>query len=60
MPVRQPKRRVVELRGARSGMLRDMEELISIKREEEGVLHGEIVRRNETLAEAFFVGLQNS
>jgi hypothetical protein len=49
VPVRQPKRRVVGLRGARRGMLRDMEELISIKREEEGVLHGEIVRRNEVL-----------
>ena len=49
MPVRQPKRRVVGLKGARRGMLRDMEELISIKREEEGVLNGEIVRRNEVL-----------
>ena len=49
VPVRQPKRRVVGLKGARRGMLRDMEELISIKREEEGVLNGEIVRRNEVL-----------
>jgi hypothetical protein len=49
VPVRQPKRRVVGLRGARRGLLKDMGELIAVKREEEGVLIGEIGRRNEVL-----------
>jgi hypothetical protein len=49
VPVRQPKRRAVGLRGARRGLLRDMRELIAIKQEEEGVLSSEIRRRNEVL-----------
>ena len=49
VPVRQPKRRTVGLRGARRGLLRDMGQLIDVKREEEGVLIGEIGRRNEVL-----------
>jgi hypothetical protein len=49
VPVRQPRRRVVSLRGARRGLLNDMEELIAVKREEGGVLIGEIGRRNEVL-----------
>jgi hypothetical protein len=49
VPVRQPKRRVVGLRGARKGLLRDMGELAAVKREEVGVLMGEIGRREEVL-----------
>ncbi|KAE9366974.1 hypothetical protein N431DRAFT_429735 [Stipitochalara longipes BDJ] len=49
VPVRQPKRRTVGLRGARRGLLRDMGDLIAVKREEEAVLIGEIGRRNEAL-----------
>lgn len=50
VPVRQPKKKVVGLRGARRGLLRDMQELASIKREEESVLSVEIERRDESLA----------
>ncbi|KAH7327201.1 hypothetical protein BKA65DRAFT_64112 [Rhexocercosporidium sp. MPI-PUGE-AT-0058] len=49
VPVRQPKRKVVGLRGARRGLLRDMEELVAVKREEVGVLKGEIGRREVVL-----------
>lgn len=49
VPVRQPKRRVVGLRGARRGLLKDMGELVAVKREEVGVLMGEIGRREEVL-----------
>ncbi|KAK0113604.1 hypothetical protein ONS95_013849 [Cadophora gregata] len=49
MPVRQPKRKVVGLRGARRGLLRDMEELVAVKKEEVGVLTGEVERREVVL-----------
>ncbi len=49
VPIRQPRRRIVGLRGARRGLLKDMGELIAVKREEGGVLVGEIGRRNEVL-----------
>jgi len=48
-PVRQPKRKVVGLRGARRGLLRDIGELVAIKSEEAGVLDNEIGRREEVL-----------
>ncbi|KAN0091988.1 hypothetical protein V8E51_017835 [Hyaloscypha variabilis] len=49
VPVRQPKRRTVGLRGARRGLLRDMGDLIAVKGEEEAVLAGQIARRDEIL-----------
>ncbi|KAL5327677.1 hypothetical protein ACEPPN_005378 [Leptodophora sp. 'Broadleaf-Isolate-01'] len=49
VPVRQPKRKIVGLRGARRGLLRDMEELVAVKREEVGILNGEIGRREVVL-----------
>ncbi|KAH7379718.1 hypothetical protein BKA64DRAFT_749893 [Cadophora sp. MPI-SDFR-AT-0126] len=49
VPVRQPKRKVIGLRGARRGLLRDMEELVAVKREEMGILNGEIERRDVVL-----------
>lgn len=49
VPVRQPKRRVVGLRGARRGLLRDMGKLIAVKREEEGLLTAEVERRSKVL-----------
>jgi len=49
VPVRQPKRRVVGLMGARRGLLKDMGELVAVKREEVGVLVVEIRRREEVL-----------
>ncbi|CZT10948.1 uncharacterized protein RAG0_15262 [Rhynchosporium agropyri] len=49
VPVRQPKKKVVGLRGARRGLLRDMEELVSIKKEEVGILEAEVERRKVVL-----------
>lgn len=49
VPVRQPKRKIIGLRGARRGLLRDMEELVAVKREEVGILSGEIERREVVL-----------
>lgn len=49
VPIRQPRRMFVGLRGARRGLLKDMGKLIAVKREEGGVLVGEIGRRNEVL-----------
>ncbi|PVH88153.1 hypothetical protein DL98DRAFT_509638 [Cadophora sp. DSE1049] len=49
IPVRQPKRKIIGLRGARRGLLRDMEELVAVKREEVGILNGEIERREVVL-----------
>ncbi|TVY31814.1 hypothetical protein LOCC1_G008351, partial [Lachnellula occidentalis] len=51
VPVRQPKRKAVGLKGARRGLLRDMGELVGIKSEEVGILDEEIERRNEVLAQ---------
>jgi hypothetical protein len=49
MPVRQPKRKVLSLRGARRGLLRDMGGLVAIKNEEKQVLEAEIARREDVL-----------
>jgi hypothetical protein len=49
VPVRQPKRRVVGLRGARRGLLCDMGELVAVKAEETNVLNSDISRREEIL-----------
>jgi DNA repair exonuclease SbcCD ATPase subunit len=49
VPVRQPKRRVVGLRGARRGLLRDMGGLVAVKAEETNVLNSDISRREEAL-----------
>ncbi|KAL2061335.1 hypothetical protein VTL71DRAFT_7608 [Oculimacula yallundae] len=49
VPVRQPKRKVVGLRGARRGLLRDMQELVGVKGEEVRVLEGEVERRKIVL-----------
>ena len=54
VPVRQPKRKAVGLRSARRGLLKDMEELIGLKSEEERVLEGEIGRRNDALRRVDF------
>ena len=48
-PVRQPKGKVVGLRGARRGLFRDMEQLVAVKSEEERVLSAEIERREDVL-----------
>jgi hypothetical protein len=49
VPVRQPKRMVVGLKGARRGLLRDMGELVAVKKEEVEILMGEIGQREEVL-----------
>jgi hypothetical protein len=49
VPVRQPKRKVLGLRGARRGLGRDMGALIAVKAEEGAILDGEIQRREEVL-----------
>ncbi|TVY52093.1 hypothetical protein LSUE1_G010389, partial [Lachnellula suecica] len=49
VPVRQPKRRPVGLRGARRGLLRDMGELAVLKTEGLHILDDEIVRREDIL-----------
>ncbi|CAG8971426.1 hypothetical protein HYALB_00002008 [Hymenoscyphus albidus] len=49
VPVRQPKKKVVGLRSARRGLLRDMGELVGVKDEESGILDVEIERRDKVL-----------
>jgi len=49
MPVRQPKRKPLGLKGARRGLLRDMGDLAAIKGEEITILSEEIERRDEVL-----------
>ncbi|RDL33582.1 uncharacterized protein BP5553_07950 [Venustampulla echinocandica] len=49
VPVRQPKKKQISLRGARRGLLTDMEELVGIKTDEVGILTSEIETRNEVL-----------
>ncbi|KAG9236447.1 hypothetical protein BJ875DRAFT_357719, partial [Amylocarpus encephaloides] len=51
MPVRQPKRKQIGLRGARRGLLRDMGELVAIKLDKVDILATEIERRNEALSQ---------
>lgn len=51
VPVRQPKKKVLSLRGARRALLRDMGELVIAKFEEAGVLDMEIERRERVLAQ---------
>ena len=48
-PVRQPKGKVVGLRGARRGLLRDMEQLVEVKSEEGRLLAAAIESREEVL-----------
>ncbi|KAA8577122.1 hypothetical protein EYC84_007123 [Monilinia fructicola] len=50
IPVRQPKKRTVGLRGARKGLLRDMGELVDVKVEEGDLLEEEIKRREMCIA----------
>ncbi|KAE8449481.1 hypothetical protein EG329_008089 [Mollisiaceae sp. DMI_Dod_QoI] len=50
VPVRQPKRKVVGLRGARRGLLRDMRALVQVKNEEIELLAEEIEKRQVVLA----------
>jgi hypothetical protein len=50
VPVRQPKRKVVGLRGARRGLLRDMRALVQVKNEEMELLSEEIEKRQVVLA----------
>lgn len=49
VPVRQPRRKPLGLRGARRGLGRDMNELIAVKSEESAILVREIMRREEVL-----------
>lgn len=49
VPVRQPKKKVMSLRGARRGLLRDMEMLAGVKEEESRVLGEEMKRRERVL-----------
>jgi hypothetical protein len=49
VPVRQPKKKVLSLRGARRGLLRDMGTLAEVKEEESRVLAEEIGRRERVL-----------
>jgi hypothetical protein len=51
VPVRQPKRKPIGLKGARRGLLRDMSELMGIKSEEVGILAEEIEQRDEVLSQ---------
>lgn len=48
-PVRQPKRKVISLRGARRGLLRDMGELVEVKNEEVSIIDSEISTRADVL-----------
>ncbi|KUJ18737.1 uncharacterized protein LY89DRAFT_503937 [Mollisia scopiformis] len=50
VPVRQPKRKVVGLRGARRALLRDMRALVQVKNEEMEILSEEIEKRQVVLA----------
>lgn len=49
VPVRQPKKKPLSLRGARKGLLRDMGSLVEVKNEEGAILEGEIARREKVL-----------
>lgn len=49
IPVRQPKKKTISLRGARRGLLRDIGELSMIKGEEVGVLADSIAQRENVL-----------
>jgi hypothetical protein len=49
VPVRQPKKKVLSLRGARKGLLKDMATLAGVKEEESLVLDAEIKRRERVL-----------
>lgn len=49
VPVRQPKKKPISLRGARRGLLRDIGELASIKAEEADVLAQSIAQREDVL-----------
>ena len=50
VPVRQPKRKPLSLRGARKGLLKDMETLAAVK-EEESLALAEEIKRRETVLE---------
>ncbi|PBP27576.1 WD domain-containing protein [Diplocarpon rosae] len=50
LPVRQPRRKVIGLRSARRGLLRDLGELVAVKKEQVGILTSEVQRRDEALA----------
>lgn len=49
VPVRQPKKKPLSLRGARKGLLKDMGSLVEVKNEEGAILEGEIARREKVL-----------
>ena len=49
VPVRQPRKKGVSLRGARKGLGADMEELASIKRQEVGILENSMEQREAVL-----------
>lgn len=49
VPVRQPKKKKISLRGARRGLLMDMRELVEIKTDEVSILNSEIGRRDDVL-----------
>ena len=49
VPVRQPKKKPLGLRGARRAIGRDIEELIAVKGSESEILAGEITQREEML-----------
>ncbi|KAH6664707.1 hypothetical protein B0J14DRAFT_607549 [Halenospora varia] len=49
VPVRQPKRKKIGLRGARRGLLGDMGELVLVKAEEISILEGEMLQRESVL-----------
>jgi len=49
IPVRQPKRKVIGLRGARRGVGRGIQELVNVKGEEGVLLEGDIERRKAVL-----------
>lgn len=49
IPVRQPRRKKISLRGARRGLLGDMGELVLVKAEEISILESEMLRRESAL-----------
>jgi hypothetical protein len=50
VPVRQPKKKPLSLRGARKALLKDMRTLANVKVEESSILRDEIARREEVLS----------
>ena len=50
VPVRQPKKKPLSLRGARKALLKDMRTLANVKAEESSILRDEIARREEVLS----------